>query len=92
MCGDCRPLRRLRGPRQQASRPIFQRIWLTAMTVTMISVVKLEMIARLTNTLSAPSPNLSASVLNGVAAVARALTWVVEAPIVDGHCTGGPCR
>ncbi len=46
----------------------------------MFSAVKLEMTARLTNTLSTPLPNLSASVLNGVAAVARAWTFLVESP------------
>src|ERR1700677_281654 len=76
--GDCLLLSWLNAEGSRPSRPIFQKIRLTATTVTMFSAVKLEMTARLTNTLSVPSPNLSASVLNGVAALSRAETFLVE--------------
>src|SRR5580704_6780980 len=80
MYGDCRAFTWLKTDGSRPSRPIFQKIRLTAITVTMFSAVKLDMTDRLTNTLSVPLPNLSASVLKGVAAVARALTFVVEIP------------
>ena len=71
---------RLNADGSRPSRPIFQKIRLTATTVTMFRAVKLEMTARLTNTLSAPSPNLSARVLKGVPALARAWTFLPETP------------
>src|SRR5271165_2177341 len=80
MWGDRRRFTRLNAAGSKRSRPIFQKMRLTAMTVTMLSAKKLEMTARLTNTLSVPSPNLSARVVNGAPAVARAETSLLEVP------------
>src|SRR5215469_6292121 len=79
-CGDWRLFTWLNAEGSRRSLPIFQKIRLTAVTVTMFSAVKLEMTARLTNTLRAPLPNLSARVVNGAPAEARAVTFFAEVP------------